>query len=240
MAEIKVPTQWQVQGVVPVGWMRQFRYMTRMYESVEGISGDVVECGLGEGNTFSMLAYLVGQEIERRVLPPRMLYGFDSFQGWPQPSEYDESPRHPEKGEWRVSEQNVRERLERSNIIRDFPSLEIIIIPGFFEETLLSFPDRSIAFLHIDCDLYAGYRDVLNALFPKVTRGGVVLFDEYKEFPPLPEYDYGRIEKWPGATKAIDEYFMGSPYAIQSYPINFWPGSKKYFVIKGGIKVLCD
>lgn len=232
VSEIKVPTQWQVQGVVPVGWMRQFRYMTLMYERIQGVSGDVVECGLGEGNTFSMLAYLVGQETEWGMSPQRTLFGFDSFQGWPKPMEYDASPRNPQQGEWRVGEEEVRERLERSNIMRDFPSLKIVIVPGFFEETLVNFPDRSIAFLHIDCDLYVGYRDALNTLSPKVAKGGVVLFDEYKEFPPRPEYDYGRIEKWPGATKAIDEYFADTPYFIQSYPINFWPGSKKYFVVK--------
>lgn len=243
MAEIKVPTQWQVQGVVPVGWMRQFRYMTGMYEKIRNIPGDVVECGLGEGNTFSMLAYLVGSEDQPPARnsafsvgsPARKLWGFDSFEGWPEPVEHDESPRHPQKGEWRVSEQEVRDRLERSRVIQDFPSLQIVIVPGFFKDTLLQFPilNRSIAFLHIDCDLYVGYRDVLTALFPRVAKGGIVLFDEYKEFPPLPEYDYGRIEKWPGATRAIDEYFAGStPYTIQSYRINHWPGSKKYFVVK--------
>lgn len=238
MAEIKVPTQWQVQGVVPVGWMRQFRYLTRMYELIRSIPGDIVECGLGEGNTFSMLAYLAGSEAECEALgfPARKLWGFDSFEGWPEPVEYDASPRHPQKGEWCVSEREVRERLEHSKVIHDFPSLETVIIPGFFRDTLphalSQFPKHSIAFLHIDCDLYVGYRDVLTALFPKVVQGGIVLFDEYKEFPPLPEYGYGRIEKWPGATKAIDEYFADSPFAIQSYPINYWPGSKKYFVVK--------
>lgn len=201
-----------------------------MYEKILYLPGDIVECGLGEGNTFSMLAYLAGSEVGLRVA--RSLWGFDSFQGWPEPAEYDESPRHPKKGEWRVSEGEVRERLERAKIIQDFPALDIVIIPGFFKDTLPQFPARRIAFLHVDCDLYQGYHDVLTCLFPKVVRGGMVLFDEYKEFPPLPEYDYGRIEKWPGATKAIDEYFAGTPYTIQSYPINHWPGSKKYFLVK--------
>lgn len=243
MADVKVPTQWQVQWVVSVGWMRQFRYLTGMYERILYIPGDVVECGLGEGNTFSMLAYLAGSEeypyppamaitASRLAGSERKLWGFDSFEGWPEPVEYDASPRHPQKGEWRVSEEEVRERLERSGIIRDFPSLEIKIVPGFFKDTLPTLPDRPIAFLHVDCDLYVGYRDVLTYLFPRVTKGGVVLFDEYKEFPPLPEYDYGRIEKWPGATRAIDEYFVNTRYAIRSYPINHWPGSKKYFVVK--------
>lgn len=227
----RIRTQWATPVPPKVGWMRQFRYFIKMYESVKNVEGDVVECGLGEGNTFLMLAYLAGSE-DGGYRHTRILWGFDSFQGWPEPSEYDQSPRNPQKGEWRVSPDMILERLDASSIPQEFPDLEIRIVPGFFAETLPNFPDRKIAFLHIDCDLYAGYRDVLARLFPKVARGGVVLFDEYKEFPPLPEYGGGRIEKWPGATKAIDKYFVDSPYAIQSYPINHWPGSKKYFVVK--------
>ncbi len=230
----RIPTQWATPVPPKVGWMRQFRYFIKRYESIRYVAGDVVECGLGEGNTFLMLAYLVGSEwpdSQIRALP-RVLWGFDSFEGWPDPTKDDQSPRNPQKGEWRVSQEMILERLAASSIPQEFPDVMIRIVPGFFASTLQDFPERPIAFLHIDCDLYTGYRDVLTALFPKVAKGGVVLFDEYKEFPPLPEYDYGRIEKWPGATKAIDEYFADSPYAIRSYLINHWPGSRKYFVIK--------
>lgn len=227
----KILPQWTTKGfVVPISWMKQFRYFTKMYEQIKDVEGDVVECGLGEGSTFSMLAYLVGSENIHRISWDRLsrtLWGFDSFEGWPEPTTYDASPRNPQKGEWKVPEEVIFERLEKSNIIKEFPWLEIEIIKGFFSETLPYFPDRKIAFLHIDADLYPGYFAALLSLFPKVSNGGIVLFDEYKEFPNSPEYGNGSIEKWPGCTKAVDEYFKNLPHRIQ-----YWPETKKYYVVK--------
>lgn len=220
----RVPTMWATNSPVPVGWMRQFRYFLRLYNMIKDVQGDFVECGLGEGNTFAMLAYLIGSEDHR---PSRTLWGFDSFEGWPEPTASDASPRNPQKGEWRVSEEMIERRFEESGINKAFPDLDFIIIKGFFNETLSRFPARQIALLHIDADLYPGYRDALINLFPKVIIGGIVAFDEYKEFPDKPEYGCGQIEKWPGCTKAVDEYFTGRPEKIQCDP-----ETKKYFVTK--------
>jgi len=224
----KVPTSWATASPVPVGWMRQFWYMGQRYDEVQDIPGDVVECGLGEGNTFAMLAYLIGREDRK---PSRTLWGFDSFEGWPEPDLSDASPRNPQKGEWTVSEEMVTRRFKESGIYEEFPHLKVTIVKGFLRDTLLvgplvDFPDRQIAFLHIDVDLYEGYHDALKYLFPKVSKGGLVLFDEYKEFhPELPEY--GDQEKWPGCTKAIDDYFRDRPEIIQ-----YHSETKKYYVVK--------
>ena len=219
----KVPTQWATTQAVPVGWMKQFRYLARLYELIRDIPGDIVECGLGEGNTFSMLAYLAGSDRNHK----RRLWGFDSFEGWPEPTKWDVSPRNPKKGEWAVTEEMVRTRIEESGISKKFPNLDLRIVKGFFDRTLPDFPNRPIAFLHIDADLYPGYRDVLNFLFPKVVLGGVVAFDEYREFPNGPEYGEGTIEKWPGASKAIDDYFTNRSEVIQ-----FHPETGKYYLMK--------
>ena len=215
------PTQWRTPGPVTTGWMKQFRYFVKMYERIKDVSGDVVECGLGKGGTFSMLAYLVGSE---ELPQKRLLWGFDSFEGWPEPTEWDRSPRNPQKGEWKVSEEEVRKLLEDSEIFKVFPGLRMEIIPGFFAESLPRFPqERTIAFLHLDCDLYPSYRDALAHLFPRVAEGGIVLFDEYREFSKT----YGGAEKWPGATRAIDDFFSSLLYIIE-----YCAETKKYYVIK--------
>lgn len=51
--------------------------------------------------------------------------------------------------------------------------------------------------------------------------------DEYKEYPDKPEYGDGTIEKWPGCTRAVDNYFAGRPEEIQYYK-----PTKKFFVVK--------
>ena len=122
----------------------------------------------------------------------------------------------------------IVERLDTSGIYREFPNLNIEIRKGFLDKTLPGFPDRPIAFLHIDVDLYAGYRDALTYLFPKVRPGGIIAFDEYREFPKTPEYGNGMIEKWPGCTKSVDDYFADSGQEARYYP-----ETKKYYIVKG-------
>lgn len=217
-------TQWGTAFPVPAGWMRQFQYFIWLYDKIRKVPGDVVECGLGEGITFAMLAFLAGSDSATRKL-----WGFDSFEGWPEPTQWDASPRNPQAGEWQVDERMVLDRLEGSDIHKAaFPDLEIKIIGGFLRNTLPSFrPGQKIAFLHLDLDLYEGYHDALLHLFPKVAVGGVVAFDEYMEFPNYPEYDHGAIEKWPGCTKAVNDYFADRPEEIL-----FYPPTKKYYVVK--------
>ena len=50
-------------------------------------------------------------------------------------------------------------------------------------------------FIHLDVDIYSSYIECLDELYAKLVPGGVVVFD-----------DYGS-SKWPGAKKAVDEFF---------------------------------
>ncbi len=51
----------------------------------------IVECGIVVGKSFSALAYLAGKS-------GRNLYGFDTFEGFPEPGPNDSSPRSAKKG----------------------------------------------------------------------------------------------------------------------------------------------
>jgi hypothetical protein len=67
---------------------------------------------------------------------------------------------------------------------------------GYFETTLPEFSDREFCFLHIDCDTYAGHKEVLEALYERIVPGGCIVFDDYND------------NAWPGAKKATDEFFQ--------------------------------
>jgi O-methyltransferase len=146
----------------------------------------------------------------------RSIWAFDSFQGFPDPTQEDVSPRNAKKGEWYVrSLQEAEEQVRRFGLPPTFVNKKVRLIPGFVEETLLNnLPTDSIAFLHIDLDLYSAYKCTLEQLFPLVAEGGIVLFDEY------------RLLNWPGATLAVDEYFKDLPYTVLQH------SSGKYFVRK--------
>ena len=193
-------------------FMKQFLYFDRMYKKISGVEGDIVECGVGKGRTFLALAFLASQEGKGRKL-----WGFDSFEGFPEPSQEDISFRNPKRGDWsgyEITIKHIYSILNGASINKDFVRNNIKIVKGFFNQTLPSF-GAPIAFLHIDADLYDSYKNVLKILFPKVVKGGIVLFDEYK------------TDKWPGATKAVDEFFADKPYKIQKDE-----RASKYFLVK--------
>ena len=74
---------------------------------------------------------------------------------------------------------------------------------GDIEQTVPHFvmanPGARLSFVHFDCDLYRPTKIALDALWDRVSRGGVVLFDEYA------------IHDWPGETAAVDEFFRDKP-----------------------------
>lgn len=186
-------------------------YLARMFERVKDIKGSVVECGVGRGRTFLEFAYLIFTEGKGRNL-----WGFDSFEGFPEPAKEDEGPRNPKKGEWSgTSPEDIIFILKRAGLNLAKIKSQVKLVPGFLSETLHKYDGGPIALLHIDVDLYEAYRTALNVLFPHVAKGGLVLFDEYG------------AERWPGAKKAVDEYFKNRPEKVE-YDAPFG----KYYVVK--------
>lgn len=191
-------------------------YLARMYERARQVEGDIVECGVGKLYSFTYLASFMQSDRDSA----RSLWGFDSFDGFPEPSKEDSSPRNPQKGEWKyLHAEDVIKFLDAQRFDRVWLNEHIQIEEGFFADTLPSAKVEQIALLHLDVDLYDSYRDCLTHLFPKVVSGGVVLFDEYA--------NKDEQQKWPGAKKAIDEYFFDSLQTIERDT-----SSGKYYLIK--------
>ena len=187
-----------------------FLYLSRMIDLITSVDGVIVECGVGEARTLQMLALLLQEENKGRAL-----WAFDSFEGFPEPTGEDASPRNPKKGEWkRMTRSQVYDVLNELNI-----RTPVYVTQGYFEDTLRDVKIPPIALLHLDVDLYKSYKTCLEYLFPLVVKGGVVLFDEYRNETEL--------SKWPGAIRAIDEYVGPT-----GYPIRQDPTSQKYFLIK--------
>jgi hypothetical protein len=191
--------------------VKTFLYLSRMLEIATRGDGVVVECGVGKARTFQMLALLLEEEDKGRPL-----WGFDSFEGFPEPSKEDASPRNPKKGEWKVMRHQDAEALI-ADLRVDTP---VKIVKGFFEDTLARTTELPpIALLHLDVDLYQSYKTCLENLFPKVIKGGVVMFDEYR--------NPGERGNFPGARTAIDEYFARTPYKVRQDSF-----CGKYFLVK--------
>ena len=87
----------------------------------------------------------------------------------------------------------------------EFLDDNVALVKGWFSDTLPNYDGANIALLHIDADLYDSYKSVLDNLWAKVAVGGIVVFDEYHS------------DGWPGARKAVDEFFDTRPGSMELY-----------------------
>lgn len=170
-----------------------------LLEEALTLPGDVIECGVYRGRSLRRIAKTV-----KDIAPDRTVFGLDSFEGFPE-SGISEADKMFGRGEDRLLAKfrdsgDVPERLER--FARAF-DISIDLRKGFFEDTLGGVSDRQFCFLHLDSDTYASHKEVLEALYDRIVPGGIVVYDDYKG------------KSWPGATRAVDEFFAERPEEVQ-------------------------
>lgn len=162
-----------------------------LLEDALKLDGDVVECGVFRGASLRRICKTVGD-----LAPEKTVFGLDSFEGFPEGgiTEADTKLFRSETrlmGKFKDAD-DVPDRLSR---FAETFGINLDLRKGYFENTLPGIADRQFCFLHIDCDTYAGHKEVLEALYDRVVPGGVIVYDDYND------------ESWPGATQAVDEFF---------------------------------
>ncbi len=191
-----------------------YNLLSKLYKLSSRIKGDIVECGVGYGKSLLILSSLLSvSKINKKI------FAFDSFEGFPEPSDFDKNVRNPLKGEWGGTSTNlIMTLLRESKLVNNILVKERVeLVKGFFDATLPKYKEKisSIALLHLDGDLYNSYKIPLNNIWEMVPIGGIIIFDEY------------RHPKWPGATLAVDEFFNGKDQIIQRDT-----SSQRHFLIK--------
>lgn len=163
------------------------QYFEQLFKKIKYIEGDIVECGVGLGETLSIIASLCKKEGKNRKL-----WGFDSFEGFPVRSSHDYPSHH------KSLDYYDKVYINRVSSIRDLLEYPTTLIKGYFRDTIPNkYIGNKIALLHLDCDLYESYKDALQ-LYQYLSPGGAIAFDEY-----MGQND---LREWPGAKKAIDEF----------------------------------
>ena len=183
-----------------------YRFLPK-YEKIVGKSGAVVECGVGYGRSALLLIQCA------EILKDKCnFFFFDSFEGFPElgPQDLEENGSTPIalKGRWNVIEPRDLARYIQMSMDFDVErSKKVIgrtsIVQGFVEQSLDAEIARiknsgGIKFLHLDLDLYTGYKVCLEKLYELVVPGGVICFDEYHT---------GATKKFPGPRRAVIDFF---------------------------------
>ena len=191
-------------------YTRRLFHFQDLLRQLEPVDGRIVECGVGPGR--SIFAFLL---ITRFLSRPREIWGYDTFEGIPPPQEEDGPINANKAGWWSYSTDDVAKLLRFNGLDESFIKEKTTLVKGEFNDTLPSYDGAPIALLHLDVDFYASYKCALQYLYPHVSKGGIVAFDEYDN------------ATWVGATQAIDEFFADRPEQIVKSPV-----VDLYYVIK--------
>ncbi|HEX8152697.1 MAG TPA: PqqD family peptide modification chaperone [Thermoanaerobaculia bacterium] len=142
-----------------------------------GVEGDFLEAGVCQGGaSIFMRALQVAYGEEQR-----RMWVADSFEGLPAPrNDVDAGLDFTEERQpWlAASLPSVQDNFRTYDLLSD----RVRFVRGWFSDSLASSEVERIALLRIDADLYESTRDVLVALYDRVTPGGFIIVDDYHAF----------------------------------------------------------
>ncbi len=175
-------------------------YDATQYVARAKIRGAIVECGVWRGGSM-MIAASALLDIGDTT---RELYLLDTYAGHPEPNfdrdidihgrhlveEYRKHQTADGFSDWaRASIEDVRHNMQSTG----YPLERMHFVKGKVEETVPRQAPDEVAILRLDTDWYESTKHTLRYLYPRLTRGGVLIID-----------DYGHMQ---GAKGAVDEYF---------------------------------
>lgn len=175
-------------------------YQAVIYLEKNKIQGDFVECGVWKGGSMMVVAktlQLMGNNKRRLVL-------YDTYKGMSKPGREDKRLTKADNllEKWRKNKMNGYNKWTYSPLseVKDnmsstgYPAKNIIYVKGKVENTIpQTYVSKKIALLRLDTDWYSSTLHELINLYPRLSRGGILIVDDYGEFS--------------GAQKAVDKYF---------------------------------
>lgn len=206
-------------------WLKRFLAHHELFLKTLEVPGDIAELGVFRGLGLMTWANL----LESYCISDRTktVYGFDNWKGFLPFSEQDgKTVDDLQKFEGGFSPEAYYDELK--DAIRIFDNDRFIpwkarikLIEGNIEETVPQFaedfPGVRFSLIHFDCDMYQPTKVGLDYLWPRLSRGGLMLFDEYS------------IKEWPGETSAVDEFFSDKDVRVKKLS---WNNAPAGYVVK--------
>lgn len=165
-----VPSSKIVGKYVELPTYARIEFLKNIHELLEEeniLEGAVAELGVFRGD--------FAKEINR-IFPDRVLYLFDSFEGFSMPDcEIELNRGYTEQNKIgyfsNTTEQIVIEKMKYPDKCR--------IYKGFFPDSAKEMDDELFCFVNIDVDLYAPTLAGLKFFYPKLVKGGIILVHDY-------------------------------------------------------------
>lgn len=163
-----------------------------------GIPGAIIECGVWRGGSMMLAAKTL---LSLGVTDRRLLL-YDTYEGHSQPPKEWNGDIFGGNGhdqwtpEWnKVSIEDVRANMA----LTGYPMENVCLVKGKVEDTLPGFSEP-VALARLDTDWYESAAVELEVLWPCVSRGGILIMDDYGHYL--------------GQRKACDDYFSDKPIKL--------------------------
>jgi hypothetical protein len=153
----------------------QLENLERLMKKViaERVPGDFIEAGVFRGGAvIFMRAFMRAYSV-----PGRRVWAADSFAGIPQTRHPRESlePVDAWPDRWVADLAGVKNAFRRYGLL----DRRVRFVKGPFATVLPSAPIRRLALIRLDADSYESVMDALVHLYPKISRGGWVIVDDW-------------------------------------------------------------
>jgi len=169
--------------------------LCRIVDSLPVATATITECGVYRGTSLFAIAH----RLRVRRMHTRVL-GFDSFEGFPEPSPQDGEIKEARKGFFNDTRyEEVARKTERLGFDN------ITLVKGYFDRTLSRYSNESFGLVHLDVDLFESYRTCLEFFYPRMVPGGYIICDDYEG------------SRYPGAKIAIDSFLADKPERLETF-----------------------
>ncbi len=180
-----------------------------IYKMIKEVPGEIIECGVFKGASylrFAMFREIFGNPFSKKII------GFDTFSKFPETTFQDDNKARNKfinsAGSDSISKEQLLKILDNKGLNK-----HVDLIEGDITETIPSYvkanPELKISLLNLDTDIYEPAVTILEHLYPKITKGGILMLDDYGTHP--------------GETKAVDEYFKNKTVEIKKFSFAMTP-----------------
>lgn len=180
-----------------------------LFKLVENIPGEIVECGIFKGTSlvrFATFRDLFGNKFSKKII------GFDIFWKFPETNFHDDIKVRRKfvdaAGEESISKKQLIQILKYKGLDKNVELVEgdiVKTVPKYVEKH----PELKISILNLDTDIYEPAVTILENLYPRISKGGILILDDYSTFP--------------GETKAVDDFFKDKNIDILKFSFCMTP-----------------
>lgn len=182
-----------------------------IFKSIKNVKGCIIECGIFKGN--SSIRFMLFNKIYNFK---KKFFGFDTFKEFPKGKNYlDNLQRNKfikSAGSSSINKLSLSRILKKKKI-ENFSLIKgdiLTTLPRFVREN----KNLMVSLINLDLDLYEPSKIVLESLYPRLSKNGIIILDNYKTF-------YGE-------TKAVNEFCKKYDIKLMKFKLL----NKKTFIIK--------